>query len=314
MSKLFLSNKIGFTGWPRLKHPIKFNSGKKNVVIFQTWDSLGYMPYMYYSILSQLLYTDLIQQCDLYIFVDEPHHELYTIGFRDLIPPENIILSPKRHSYKYMSIIHPIFQKYENIVVIDADMFFYSKNNRISFFSEVFNYLEQNPKTGLMFDGVQNSRKTFNQRIPILCSSLSQEKYKDFIIKSTPHTKQTLDKWLDSTTWFFSCVFAFKRSTFITTEYIKYATEFSFYDQLCDESVWLSWASSNNIKIKAIDKELNCNVYMKYRKHHRDIYSKNRLNLIHPIVGSEVLNTEILGLLKEIEEDFKEKFGYHIDD
>jgi hypothetical protein len=110
-SKFYVSNKIGFDNWPDFGdlNFIKNKDTNKIAVVYQTWGTEGYLPYIYHSIISQVIYTDVLNKANIYIFVDdnEDRYKYICWLFRNIIDSSNIIKSPIK-PYKYMVTCHPI--------------------------------------------------------------------------------------------------------------------------------------------------------------------------------------------------------------
>lgn len=143
-SKFWLAEQFDFAKLPFNKKLIQ-NTGKSIAVTYHLWNTEAYMPYIYYSILSQLTYTDMTEKADVYLFVQEEFHEYAVYVFRNLLDKECIIKASKEEAQKQNTLNNLILQDYEFVVSCDSDLFFKLNDDlkRFEFYGKLKRYYEK---------------------------------------------------------------------------------------------------------------------------------------------------------------------------
>ena len=312
--KFWVAEQLGFDNWPKPEKPHK-NEGRPLASVYQTWSTEAYLPYIYYSMMSQLLYTDVEEKADIYLFVDEERYDFAVHLFRHMLDSSCIIKLSRMMAVKYMVTCHPILHKYKAVAVIDSDMFFYA-DTKIDFYAALEKRYETNDDILLIDSGV-SSKEVFWSRHQDLNKNVPKEDYLDYFVRETRIDKQELENWVDSTDWLVSCIFCYNPKTYINPKYYQYAITCAYNEFYCDETVWMVWAKARQVPIKSIRHEMNDTVriwldfmgmsldpYLKHRKGETEMF----LSLVHPLSGPGRINPTCLDLLRKIELQFTEKY------
>jgi hypothetical protein len=131
-SKFWLAEQFDFDKLP-VSHNLIKNTGKSVAITYHLWNTEAYMPYIYYSILSQLAYTDASKEADIYLFVQEEFYDYTVYVFRNLLDKNCIIKVSREEAQKDNTLANSILQNYEVVISCDADLFFKSNDNFNSF-------------------------------------------------------------------------------------------------------------------------------------------------------------------------------------
>lgn len=312
-SKFWVSEQLGFENLPVLAQPFK-NTGDKPVAsVYQTWSTEGYIPYIYYSIMSQMLYTDIKEKADIYIFVDEERYHFMKWIFRDLVDESCFISVSRMMAVKYMVTCHPILHKYKAVAVCDSDMFFYS-NERYNFYEEVEQHYEKSDDV-ILIDSQVSAVETFWSRQESLNKNVKAEEYIDFFDREIKLNPASLEKWLEESSWYISPIFIYNPKTFVNPRYYQYAITCAYKEFYCDETVWLMWALARLVPITAIQSKMKkVSVCLDFGGMQLDKFIKatsfgDKLNLVHPLAGPNRVNPTCLELLRKIEKEFREVYG-----
>jgi hypothetical protein len=127
----------------RLNHipvfPIKKNaiykSDKDLCLVYSLWSHKAYVNICFYSILSQLVFTD-IQDYNIMVYVDESIHNYTCKVLNRIIPNSNIIKIKGEECAKQRVAIRQELLDYKVIVMSDADNILQS-NNKISIYKKL---------------------------------------------------------------------------------------------------------------------------------------------------------------------------------
>ncbi len=184
-NKFWLAEQFDFDKLP-VSHNLVKNTDKSIAITYHLWNTEAYMPYIYYSILSQLTYTDVSKEADIYLFVQEEFYEYAAYVFRNLLDKDCIIKVSHEEAQKHNTLTNLILQDYKVVVCCDADLFFKSNNNSKSFqfYNKLKKYYEKN--NVVIIDEVHD--ELVKSRILI---------YEPNIITSWPPNKKTRIKYLD---------------------------------------------------------------------------------------------------------------------
>lgn len=307
--KFYVSNKIGFENWPDFGEGnyIKHNPNNKIAVVYQIWGTEGYIPYVYHSIISQILYTDINEMCNIFVFVDDVRHEYVTWLLRNILDPTSIIKVKEVDAVKYMVTCHPVLNEYEIVSFIDSDMFFWSPSSiRYDFYKSIEkHFIKNNNSVLLLNNGLVPVNEVLWHRKEVICGEISNDDFTKLIIEGTGMEPNVFEDWLYNDKWAMSGVFVYTKNTFNDTNYYKYAKQNTIINQKCDETVWNSWLKSK--KIESIDITEGTGFgYALYLDDDLNDYMDNNesLYLLHPIIGSTLINDFAYDLLNKIREEF----------
>lgn len=131
-NKFWLAEQFDFGSLP-VYHNIVKNTGKSIAVTYHLWNTEAYMPYVYYSILSQLACTDINKEADVYLFVQEEFYEYAVYVFRNLLDKKCIVKVSQEGAQRHSTLNDSLLQDYKFVVSCDADLFFKLNSNLKSF-------------------------------------------------------------------------------------------------------------------------------------------------------------------------------------
>lgn len=307
--KFWVAEQIGFNHWPEPTQQIHSKGEKSTVTVYQTWSTEAYMPYLYHSLLSQIMYTDIVEKSDVYIFVDEDRYDYAKFLFRHIIHEDNIIKLKKWDTVKYKVTSHPILQNYETVVVVDSDMFFHAREKN-NLYQNIENWYKENSGV-LIIQDLLNAGETFWKRRKDLNHSIPAEDYIDFFVDEIGLNKEEFENWLENGVWSVSPFFAYQPKTFVNEKYVKFAETCANKEFLCDETVWLVWCKANQIPIKSIHHELeHVTITFNFTENNLENYLLHTphlgISLIHPLNITKV-NTILADLIKMYQRIFRKQ-------
>lgn len=308
--KFYVSNKIGYDNWPDFGegNNIKHNPDNKIASVYQIWGTEGYIPYIYHSIISQIMYSDVQEKANIFIFTDEGRYVYVSWLFRNILSPESIIKVKGINAVKYMIPNHEALKDYEIVSFIDSDMFFWSpQGTKYPFYKTVESYFELNKNKVILLGMDPNS--VFNilyQRKETLCPDVSIEDYTRIIINGSGMSGEIYSNWVNNDTWKMSGVFIYENTIFKHPKYIEYSKMHADIGQKCDETVWNSWMKARNIETIDLIEGLDFH-YSLYLDDSLNQYmdQNDSLYLLHPIVGEHLKNNNAIELLNKIKAHFK---------
>lgn len=315
--KFWVAEQLGFQNWPKPAKELHATGKNKIATVYQMWSTEAYLPYLYHSIISQLMYTDMAEKSDVWIFVHDQFYEYTVHLMRGLVHEENIISVTSKDAVKYVVTSHPTLQDYEIITVCDSDMFFYSET-RVNMYSNIEEYYKNYDGILLIEDVNYKAEQTFWDRHANLNKNVPAEEYLDFFTANTGITGKNLKKWLKGENWHVSPLFTYKPSTFVNEKYNSFAQACSDKGFMCDETVWMVWAKATNLPIRAIQdeiKELSLTLDFVEDTSHKFIENrdpKKNLSIIHPLTIPNKVNPVCLGLLKTIHRQFRKEYEVKI--
>lgn len=289
----------------------KWNNIRKTrnaCVCYCIWDNFAYVKYAYLSILSAHLYTD-IRKFPIILLVDsslEPHVRRVKEIFETL---DVKIYFRDWGRFKYS--IPTFFNKFDFVVNVDADVFFYGNKNSI--FQTLYNYWRyvKQTKTMKMPFMVYGKELDFNtkQRFELVYRAIDaslvdvnednlEEDWKAFWKNYDPIdiNGYELERWMNNE-WIWNLITAYDVDLFDTDqwrEHQKYCkSELELWD---DEFVYQLYLWKNNIPVKYLSNFKNINTVHPYQYSNgveRDIHSLDVVDydapesaptsIIHPI-------------------------------
>jgi hypothetical protein len=188
-------------------------------------------------------------------------------------------------------------------------MFFWSteKKQQHKFYQSLENHYRLNSNNILMLASIRNLKvlDVFWGRKEVLCSDISNDEYQKMILDGTGMSNEKFSNWLLNDKWNMSGIFIYDKMVFDNPKYHKYALSNSYNSQLCDETVWSTWAIANDIQMIDIPEVTGFN-YELYLDDTLNEYmdSNKSLYLLHPIVGDTLINDYAIDLLNKIREEF----------
>ena len=202
--KFYVSNKIGYSDWPDFGegNNIKINSNHKIACVYQIWGTEGYIPYVYHSIIGQIMYSDVQDMANIFIFTDEGRYVYVSWLFRNILSQDSIIKIEGMDAIKYMIPTHEALKDYEIISFIDSDMFFWSpRGNRYPFYKTIETYFKQNENKVILLGMDPNSVfSILHQRKETLCPDISIEDYTRILIDGSGMTGEMYSDWVNNDT------------------------------------------------------------------------------------------------------------------
>jgi hypothetical protein len=271
------------------------NTGRKTCVVYAIWSAHWYLKYLKYSVLSQLANTDFREKCDIKIFVDVDLQEYARWMFRDILDESCIVLCYGWYPLKYTITSHPDLAGYENICFCDSDAFFLPGSS--DFYQRLEKSLSDNPKRILGVTEWALAERVFWSRHQALGKNIPAEEYKQFYATNIGCQVEDLDNFLLKDNWRLSCVFAYNaKHCYSEPSYSKLALTSLSKFILCDETVWLMWASANKYEIGDIRE-----IGVLWRNRTDEIDSSPLPQIVHPLAGVEILNENIIPYLLDIE-------------
>jgi hypothetical protein len=265
------------------------NEGRKNCVVYAVWEEFRYVPYLKYSLLSLLASTDAKKKADILIFVSETICR-QTVGcLRGILSEECFVEVKDVKALKYMVPTHPMLLKYERVMMVDSDAFFIGSKN---IFANIEEYYSKpgREKNMIMCPDVSSGKEVFWSRKRSLCKGLKDKEYEEFFIQKigeSAFSKMMQEKW-----WI-SCITIFTKNAFKEEGYGSFALENFWHRQMCDETVFIAWASKNEYMIDRIEKI--CRFSDRYE-------DSDDFCAYHPIVGSNTTSPDNERMISAIEE------------
>jgi len=308
--KFYVSNKIGYENWPDFGegNNIKHNKNHKIASVYQMWGTEGYIPYVYHSVIGQIMYTDVEEMADIFIFTDPIRYEYVCWLFRNILSPESIIKVDLIDAIKYMIPSQPVLQDYDIVSFIDADMFFWSPvNKKYPFYKNIETYTKENQNIVMLLGKDPNSvSKVLFDRKMTLCPNISNIDYNKLIINGSGMGDRTFMEWVMHDKWKMSGVFIYANHIFKDPLYYKYATMHAEIGQKCDETVWNSWMKAKSIETIDVSDAIPFNYILELNDVYNKYINENpNLYLLHPIIGETLINEHALELLNAIRGHFK---------
>lgn len=290
--KFYLSEKLNPWIAPTPLHH-QNDSSRSICVVYTLWQEKKYLSYLKYSLISLMISTDVNQISDILIFTDESTHSIVK-GCLDNIISEDCIVMMDFTPFKYGVITHPRLKEYEQIVLMDTDLFIMGKHD---LFSKIQNYYNTTENRKIfMMPTEEKAQKVFWDRKKNLCKSLNDEEYLQFYIDNTG---EAATYFRDSNWWISPMVIYNNRYHFREPDYARYVFENLWNRQMCDETVFIMWAQKENYKIEST----NFFIHVKDR-YQREIHSQ--IKGYHPIVGVNTTDPSNEEMIKQIERNYEE--------
>jgi hypothetical protein len=268
---------------------IQYKNNKDLCLVYSIWSHTGYVNVCFYSILSQLCFTD-IREYSILVYVDEYIAEYTKSVFKGLIPLENIIVLKGPECAKQRVAIDSRLLDYKVVVMSDADNILQS-NNRTNIYKDILSIHNSYKEPIINFlHKYEGGIKTLNDRIHL--SNFESKKDYDKLFEELINNLSVNDYW--ALTGFISY-----DSKLI--ELLKKDVEECIpYNIFCDETVWRKCVLKNNITEKSFD-ELKSYKFV-HPENIEIIRNKedNVMYLVHPFLGNYInrLQLDILYFTK----------------
>ena len=301
--KFYVADTVGFGDWPKPKRKLG-NRNSKIAVVYQTWGTPMYMPYIYHSMLSQIMYTDIMEAADTFLFVDEESYKNAKIQFKDIIEDDHIISEFKGSVVKYMIPAHNRLQKYDAVVIVDSDMFFWQTSGKSNFYSDILRIFQNRINQFIMLRTVDKSKDILEERRANLCSSVKKEDYLKFLCNSSGCDVEKMTDYMNTTFWYLSCIFAYSPKYLCDRDYFLHAFSNMKVKQYCDETVWITWAVKKEIQIYDLYNKFGWRYFLTYNNGDLDKFKEDKLHLIHPLTGPNRENDDMVDFIRKIQNDF----------
>lgn len=274
---------------------IIYKHSNKLCLVYSIWSHTGYANSCFYSILSQLVFTD-ITDYNIIIFVDTFIEEHCRNIFKNLIPQANIIGVDGPECAKQRVCINDKLKDYEVVVISDADNFMQA-NHYMPIYKDIYNYHKRG-------EGVSFLKKENGNILDILKSRMSlsnftnEEEYLDFF-----------KAILKNDSWYLSGFMSFNTS--LIDEFKKEVELCSRYNIFCDESVWLGFLAKARKQYIYIPYDERLGYQFVGPENIKLVRSQKEdgvMYLVHPFLGNFV-NRIQLDILHFIKYKFKLKYG-----
>lgn len=312
--KLYIAERLSWRTLPTLPKGYQFKNGerKNNAIVYQIWSNDPYIYYMYYSILTNVMYTDALETSDIYVFVEKRYYDEIKRMLSGILHESSIMPVDISLILKYVITTNPVLWGYENISVVDCDLFFYNDGLSTPFYKKNFEFMDREERP-IAIATPDISRNTFFSRRKHLCSNISEDAYIDFIAHSIGVNSDKIEKWLDETEWPLSCFFSYKPHLFDKADYYRYTLISTTIGQLCDETVWWSYLKTTlDILPADIKTDLNNDVRIHEPFEMKMIEDKEqgKLMLVHTIVGNNRKHEGILPFFDLIDQEFRKNLDF----
>jgi hypothetical protein len=291
--KFYLSEKLNPWLPPT---PIKhFNKPENKIAIVYTiWYEKRFISYLKYSLLSLIVSTDVSEIGDIVIFVTDEIYETSINCLENLVDKKCFVKIEDFNPFKYGVITHPILEKYDQIVLLDADAFIIGRRNLLTNIKEHF---ERDDSKIFMMPCTLDANYLFWDRKQYLCKGIENENYLDFFYKYADREK--INSYLENEKWWLSPIVIYNnRKHFKEPGFEKYALQNIWHRQMCDETVFIMWALEHDYDILPVDFFFPVSDRYKKEPH-------ISLRGYHPIVGTNTTNYSNEEMIMEIEMNYE---------
>lgn len=276
------------------------NEGDKLCVVYCVWANKGYVKFLYLSLLTQLMNTDVIKY-DIRIFVSEDLYDFVLNLLSPILDSSKLIKTPNGMSFKYGISVHPELKKYQVINFTDTDAFVFSKDKNV--YTKIYQFHKKNPDKILMCNDIGGAMETFSSRHKTLTkfNNLSFDEYITHFKDWFKNGVSKIEDYLDTKKWYLSCHFSYNQKIYDNFKYTSYICN-SLYKQFgCDETVWIMYIIANSYKILRISKATSYNWVG--AEEFNDFIENPNFNqdlFIHPATGDYCKNEKLKILYNEI--------------
>lgn len=229
-------------------------------VCYTLWDNMFYVKYLYISLLSQLLFTDILNIKEIRIIVGDGLYPLVKGVLKPFLESDLQIKLQKVENQKvkrsnvtgelYLSGLNKyVVSLFEDIdsellILSDCESFMYGKKGRV--YSDIWNRYKS--KENLPILGCEEhtpNRSVFLKRREDLAPlTVDDEEYIQWCSKRLDVSEDDFkEKIINIDNWFLTCFFAFDRDKFSYEDqdwenYVEWSSQYCMY---CDESVYFTY-------------------------------------------------------------------------
>ena len=279
-------------------------------VVYQVWGNHNYLKFLYLSILSQLVYTDILD-FDIKIFLGKGFVNDVGASLIDRLLPEGSIIPVNDGlSLKYGLTSHPHLQNYDVVSVVDTDAFWYHpKGEKTNVYQKMLDLYDSGFDGLIMAPDPDLASSVFWQRRDTLNTNIPAEHYKNYFYRNANTDEKRLTDFVDhDKNWFLSCLFVYGKNQFREPSYGKYALTCLYDELLCDETVWMMWGLGHDYEIENMNNTgflrwVGANDFDRYWSNEKN--SEDVLSYIHPVQGDHCYNMSLIKLYDKIVEDYK---------
>lgn len=275
MSKLEILKKI--QPFPLKFNKIAYEGSKDLCLVYSVWSHTAYVNALFYSILSQLCYTD-IQKYNIVVFVDRYLETYAKAILGNLIPKENIIPIEGKDCAKHVVATNSLLLNYKTIVISDADNFLVS-TEKMDIYEKIHKDTHETGIPRFNFLKGCSAKSTFLERRNILGEFQSEEQFQEAY-------KPLVNSFEENDNWYLSGMMSYP--SHIIPLFKETVNKFKPYNVFCDETIWLQFLRvdfKGSYTIHTFDR----NGFIFVPSHNmRETKSKidDIMYLVHPFLGN----------------------------
>lgn len=276
------------------------------VVVCHVWGDLDYLKYLYISLLSNYLFTD-ISEFDLKIFVGEELVEKERKKVKELLIPFTDQVYFKDNIYKYFTTFYDEIEQYDFVAHIDSDLFFYGKKR--NFYTSILEYFRKYKREQKKCPYVCFGEYKYRSNEFRLCDWAvrrdvvdlqSYDEAKDFLIECPlDFNRNDITHWLKSSIWPWNVFYCYNKDNYSSDEFRNFIKW--WYEETDEwweeEKVYWLYSNFKNYSLKGINDIFNENVEAVYP------YEYSNLN-----IGSMKQHNDKDLIREDIENNFKDIF------
>lgn len=241
---------------------------KLNIVLYYVhWDNLNYLVYMYYSILSYLLFTDA-KRIDIKVFTSEHSYQQASDMLGGIYKDLEIIPYRYKESdyytdkHKYNFFNHPELQDYDLAVLSDCDLFCYSENgtlfsdlSKLSLGDTIANLKNRSIEDKGYWYGMQDFASALETRQKIAVDLMDSHHYFfNWIKRVLGYSQKEFEGFLDRSTWPMTGIMVYMPGHHFSGRGWKiYAEQASSIKVKDDETAAVCYTHKKGHKFKEID-------------------------------------------------------------
>lgn len=191
------------------------------LIVAHVWDDLRYAQYLYLSLLSQYLFTD-IENFDVKIFFSHSLIE-YKSELRRIFSPLVKSIHFKHNRFKYFTGFYEETTQYEFIFHVDSDLFFCGSKK--SFYKSLLAFYEKKSEVDgeapyICFYDYPYRSNEFRiydwAKVRSESDVESRNEVKDWLLNEIPIelSEDKLDRWVQNERWPWNVFYGYDRRTF----------------------------------------------------------------------------------------------------
>jgi len=309
--KFHTTNDFHLPFYERMKKPINERVGNSRLcVVYQVWGNHNYLKFLYLSILSQIVYTDMLDY-DVKVFLSEGFiNDVGSSLLARLLPTGSIVKVKDGLALKYGLTTHPHLQNYDVVSVVDTDAFWYNPTGKkTNIYGKMLAHYDSGYDGIIMAHDGDTAESVFWSRRETLNSNIPKEHYKYYFERNANTNIEKLDEFLENENWYLSCLFVYGKKHFKEPDYAKFAITCLYDEFLCDETVWMMWGFGHDYEVNGMDDTdylnwVGASDFKDYWENRDD--EVDELKYIHPVQGDHCYDMVNVELYDEICEKFSE--------